>query len=108
MALALNGNSANGNNGNGNGTQDKPTGGDAKKTGTVVKQFVAGFSREDFKPLVEHEVNRLDYCHVNSDKARLSVLMQGIGRGSASMLIVEWITPPISGKDCAGYRSCRM
>lgn len=88
-ALVLNGNNGNGNNGNngnGNGNKDKPTGSDVKKTSTVVKQFVVDFSREDFKPLMEHEVNGLDYRYVNSDKARLSVVVQGIENGSASLL----------------------
>lgn len=83
------GNAANGNNGNsgnGNGTQDKPTGSDVKNTSTVVKQFVVDFSSETYKPLMEHEVNGLDYRYVYSDKARLSVVVQGIETGSASLL----------------------
>lgn len=62
--LVTYGNAANGNNGNsgnGNGNQDKPTGSDVKKTSTVVKQFVVDFSSETYKPLMEHEVNGLDY-----------------------------------------------
>ena len=84
-----NGNSGNGNNGNsgnGNGNQDKPTGSDVKNTSTVVKQFVVDFSSETYKPLMEHEVNGLDYRYVYSDKARLSVVVQGIENGSASLL----------------------
>lgn len=81
-----NGNNGNGNNGNGNGNQDKPTGSDVKKTSTVVKQFVVDFSSETYKPLMEHEVNGLDYRYVYSDKARLSVVVQGIENGSASLL----------------------
>ena len=80
------GNGNNGNNGNGNGNQDKPTGSNVKKTSTVVKQFVADFSSETYKPLMEHEVNGLDYRYVYSDKARLSVVVQGIDHGSASLL----------------------
>ena len=80
------GNGNNGNNGNGNGNQDKPTGSDVKKTSTVVKQFVVDFSSETYKPLMEHEVNGLDYRYVYSDKARLSVVVQGIENGSASLL----------------------
>ena len=76
----------NGNNGNGNGNQDKPTGSDVKKTSTVVKQFVVDFSSETYRPLMEHEVNGLDYRYVYSDKARLSVVVQGIENGSASLL----------------------
>ena len=87
--LVTYGNAANGNNGNsgnGNGTQDKPTGSDVKNTSTVVKQFVVDFSSETYKPLMEHEVNGLDYRYVYSDKARLSVVVQGIENGSASLL----------------------
>ena len=54
------------------------------KTSTVVKQFVVDFSSETYKPLMEHEVNGLDYRYVYSDKARLSVVVQGIENGSAS------------------------
>lgn len=75
-----------GNQVNGNETQDKPTGSDVKKTSTVVKEFVVDFSREDYKPLMEHEVNGLTYRYVNSDKARLSVVVQGIETGSSSLL----------------------
>ena len=87
--LVTYGNAANGNNGNsgnGNGTQDKPTGSDVKNTSTVVKQLVVDFSSETYKPLMEHEVNGLDYRYVYSDKARLSVVVQGIENGSASLL----------------------
>lgn len=87
--LVTYGNAANGNNGNsgnGNGNQDKPTGSDVKKTSTVFKQFVVDFSSETYKPLMEHEVNGLDYRYVYSDKARLSVVVQGIENGSASLL----------------------
>lgn len=70
-----------------NGNQDKPTCSDVKKTSTAVKQFVVDFSREDYKPLMEQEVNGLTYRYVNSDKARLSVVViQGIENGSASLL----------------------
>ena len=68
------------------GNQDKPTGSDVKNTSTVVKQFVVDFSSETYKPLMEHEVNGLDYRYVYSDKARLSVVVQGIENGSASLL----------------------
>ena len=56
------------------------------KTSTVVKQFVVDFSSETFRPLQEHEVNGLDYRYVYSDKARLSVVVQGIENGSASLI----------------------
>ena len=65
-----------GNNGNGN----------VKKTSNVIKQFVVDFTSETFDPLMEHEVNGLDYRYVYSDKARLSVVVQGIENGSASLL----------------------
>ena len=74
-----NGNSSgnsHGNNGNGN----------VKKTSTVIKQFVPDYTTETYQPLTEHEVNGLDYRYVYSDKARLSVVVQGIENGSASVL----------------------
>ena len=86
MLLGNSGNGNNGNNGNGNGNQDKPTGSDVKKTSTVVKQFVVDFTGETYKPLMEHEVNGLDYRYVYSDRARLSVVVQGIEHGSAAVL----------------------
>lgn len=43
-------------------------------------------SRQDYKPLMEQEVNGLTYRYVNSDKARLSVVVQGIENGSSSLL----------------------
>ena len=86
LAATSGGNGNNGNQGNGNGNKDKPTGSDIKKTSTVVKQFVVDFSREDYKPLMEQEVNGLTYRYVNSDKARLSVVVQGIENGSSSLL----------------------
>ena len=70
LAATGGGNGNNGNQGNGNGNKDKPTGSDVvKNTSTVVKQFVVDFSREDYKPLMEQEVNGLTYRYVNSDKA---------------------------------------
>ena len=74
-----NGNSSgnsHGNNGNGN----------VKKTSTVIKQSVPDYTTETYQPLTEHEVNGLDYRYVYSDKARLSVVVQGIENGSASVL----------------------
>ena len=52
----------------------------------MVKQFVVDFTSKTYKPLMEHEVNGLDYRYVYSDKARLSVVIQGIENGSASLL----------------------
>ena len=86
LAATSGGNGNNGNQGNGNGNKDKPTGSDVNKTSTVVKQFVVDFSRQDYKPLMEQEVNGLTYRYVNSDKARLSVVVQGIENGSSSLL----------------------
>lgn len=87
LAATGGGNGNNGNQGNGNGNKDKPTGSDVvKNTSTVVKQFVVDFSRQDYKPLMEQEVNGLTYRYVNSDKARLSVVVQGIENGSSSLL----------------------
>ena len=57
-----------------------------KKTSTVIKEFVVDFSTDTFRPLMEHEVNGLDYRYVYSDKARLSVVVQGIEHGSSAVL----------------------
>ena len=51
---------------------DKPTGSDVNKTSTVVKQFVVDYTTETFEPLMEHEVNGLDYKYVYGND-RLSV-----------------------------------
>ena len=62
-------------NGKGNSDKkdpDKPTGSDVKKTSTVVKQFVVDYTTETFEPLMEHEVNGLDYKYVYGND-RLSV-----------------------------------
>ena len=55
---------------NGNGNKDKPTSSDVNKASTVVKQFVVDCSREDYKPLMEQEVNGLTYRYVTNAKAR--------------------------------------
>ncbi len=62
--------------------------GNAKKTASVIKQFVVDFTDEAYRPLTEHEVNGLDYRYVYSDKARLSVSVQGIENGSANYLSI--------------------
>ena len=76
--------------GNGNGVgsnnADNNGNGNVKKTSTVIKQFVVDFTSETYKPLMEHEVNGLDYRYVNSGLDRLSVVVQGIENGSASLL----------------------
>ena len=62
-------------NGKGNSDKkdpDKPTGSDVNKTSTVVKQFVVDYTTETFEPLMEHEVNGLDYKYVYGND-RLSV-----------------------------------
>ena len=78
------------------------TGSDVNKTSTVVKQFVVDFSREDYKPLMEQEVNGLTYRYVNSDKARLSVVVQGIENGSSSLLDANGELPAYYHTDYLG------
>lgn len=67
-------------------TEEVAASAELNKTSTVVKQFVVDFTSDTYKPLTEHEVNGLDYRYVYSDKARLSVVVQGIENGSASLL----------------------
>ena len=60
-------------NGKGNSDKkdpDKPTGSDVNKTSTVVKQFVVDYTTETFEPLMEHEVNGLDYKYDPAMKIR--------------------------------------
>lgn len=108
-----NGNSA-GNNGQGNGNNasNGDGNGSINKTSTVVKNFVVDYNTETFEPLMEHEVNGLDYKYVYGND-RLSVDISPINN---SMSIVEngdhirlyyhmdylgtadYLTSPVSGK----------
>ena len=60
-----NGNSS-GNNGQGNGNNasNGDGNGNVKDPSTVVKHFVVDYNTETFEPLMEHEVNGLDYKYV--------------------------------------------
>ena len=108
-----NGNSA-GNNGQGNGNNasNGEGNGSINKTSTVVKNFVVDYNTETFEPLMEHEVNGLDYKYVYGND-RLSVDISPINN---SMSIVEngdhirlyyhmdylgtadYLTSPVSGR----------
>ena len=108
-----NGNSA-GNNGQGNGNNasNGDGNGSINKTSTVVKNFVVDYNTETFEPLMEHEVNGLDYKYVYGND-RLSVDISPINN---SMSIVEngdhirlyyhmdylgsadYLTSPVSGR----------
>ena len=77
-----NGNSA-GNNGQGNGNNasNGDGNGSLNKTSTVVKEFVVDYNTETFEPLMEHEVNGLDYKYVYGND-RLSVDITPIPQGA--------------------------
>ena len=55
------------------------------KTSTVVKQFVVDYTTETYEPLMEHEVNGLDYRYVYGND-RLSVNITGVENGSAKLI----------------------
>ena len=55
------------------------------KTSTVVKQFVVDYTSETYEPLMEHEVNGLDYRYVYGND-RLSVNITGVENGSAKLI----------------------
>lgn len=92
---------------------DKPTGSDVKKTSTVVKQFVVDYTIETFEPLMEHEVNGLDYRYVYGND-RLSVNITGVENGSSKLIengnqirlyyhmdylgTADYLTSPLTGK----------
>ena len=77
-----NGNSA-GNNGQGNGNNasNGDGNGSLNKTSTVVKEFMVDYNTETFEPLMEHEVNGLDYKYVYGND-RLSVDITPIPQGA--------------------------
>ena len=55
------------------------------KTSTVVKEFVVDYTTETYEPLMEHEVNGLDYRYVYGND-RLSVNITGVENGSAKLI----------------------
>lgn len=102
--------------GNGNGKGDKPTGTTVGSFSTVVKQFVIDYTRETQDPLMEHEVNGLDYRYVYGNE-RLSVNVSPITNGSGHIVesgtagqqirlyyhqdlrgTVDYLTSPVSQK----------
>jgi len=102
--------------GNGNGKGDKPTGSTVGSFSTVVKQYVIDYTREAMDPLMEHEVNGLDYRYVYGNE-RLSVNVSPITNGSGHIVetgtvgqqvrlyyhqdlrgTVDYLTSPVSQK----------
>ena len=71
--------------GNGNGSGDKPTGSLVTSFSTVVKQFVVDYTSPTFEPLMEHEVNGLDYRYVYGND-RLSVNITGVETSSGNLI----------------------
>ena len=83
------------------------------KTSTVVKQFVVDYTTETYEPLMEHEVNGLDYRYVYGND-RLSVNITGVENGSAKLVenanqirlyyhmdylgTADYLTSPMTGK----------
>lgn len=102
--------------GNGNGSGDKPTGTTVGSFSTVVKQFVIDYTAETMDPLMEHEVNGLDYRYVYGNE-RLSVNVSPIPNGAGHIVesgtvgqqirlyyhqdlrgTVDYLTSPVSQK----------
>lgn len=102
--------------GNGNGSGDKPTGSQVGSFSTVVKQFVIDYTVETMDPLMEHEVNGLDYRYVYGNE-RLSVNISPIPNGAGHIVesgtvgqqirlyyhqdlrgTVDYLTSPVSQK----------
>lgn len=102
--------------GNGNGSGDKPTGTLVGDFSTVVKQFVIDYTVETMDPLMEHEVNGLDYRYVYGNE-RLSVNISPIPNGAGHVVesgtvgqqirlyyhqdlrgTVDYLTSPVSQK----------
>ena len=71
--------------GNGNGSGDKPTGSLVTNFSTVVKEFVVDYTSPTFEPLMEHEVNGLDYRYVYGND-RLSVNITGVETSSGNLI----------------------
>ena len=80
-----NGNGNGNGQGNGNGSGDKPTGSLVTSFSTVVKQFVVDYTSPTFEPLMEHEVNGLDYRYVYGND-RLSVNITGVETSSGNLI----------------------
>ena len=83
------------------------------KTSTVVKEFVVDYTTETHEPLMEHEVNGLDYRYVYGND-RLSVNITGVENGSSKLIengnqirlyyhmdylgTADYLTSPLTGK----------
>ena len=83
------------------------------KTSTVVKEFVVDYTTETYEPLMEHEVNGLDYRYVYGND-RLSVNITGVENGSSKLIengnqirlyyhmdylgTADYLTSPLTGK----------
>ena len=80
-----NGRGGGGSNGQGNGSGDKPTGSLVTSFSTVVKEFVVDYTSPTFEPLMEHEVNGLDYRYVYGND-RLSVNITGVETSSGNLI----------------------
>ncbi len=99
--------------GNGNGSGDKPTGSLVTSFSTVVKEFVVDYTSPTFEPLMEHEVNGLDYRYVYGND-RLSVNITGVETSSGNLIengnqirlyyhmdylgTADYLTSPVTGK----------
>ena len=99
--------------GNGNGSGDKPTGSLVTNFSTVVKEFVVDYTSPTFEPLMEHEVNGLDYRYVYGND-RLSVNITGVETSSGNLVengnqirlyyhmdylgTADYLTSPVTGK----------
>ena len=99
--------------GNGNGSGDKPTGSLVTNFSTVVKEFVVDYTSPTFEPLMEHEVNGLDYRYVYGND-RLSVNITGVETSSGNLIengnqirlyyhmdylgTADYLTSPVTGK----------
>ncbi|MEA5095220.1 MAG: RHS repeat-associated core domain-containing protein [Sedimentibacter saalensis] len=55
------------------------------KTSTVVKQFVVDYTSETFEPLIEYEVNSLEYRYVYGND-RLSVNITGVDTSAGNLI----------------------
>ncbi|MEL7607690.1 MAG: RHS repeat-associated core domain-containing protein [Sedimentibacter saalensis] len=83
------------------------------KTSTVVKQFVVDYTSDTFEPLMEYEVNSLEYRYVYGND-RLSVNITGVDTSAGNLIekvnqirlyyhmdylgTADYLTSPMTGK----------
>ncbi|MEL7648765.1 MAG: RHS repeat-associated core domain-containing protein [Sedimentibacter sp.] len=83
------------------------------KTSTVVKQFVVDYTSDTFEPLMEYEINSLEYRYVYSND-RLSVNITGVDTSAGNLIenvnqirlyyhmdylgTADYLTSPMTGK----------